>query len=84
MRTQAVLAAVLVLPLMLLQACNRADHSPTTAGTSQEKKPMAPSATDKPQESAPGAAGPMSAMPPAVPPADSTAPANPPNEPKKN
>lgn len=56
MRTKTTLAAILVVPLLVI-ACNRADHSPTAAapGQSQEKQAMSP---DKMLERSPPAAGP--------------------------
>lgn len=56
MRTKTTLAAVFVLPLLLM-ACDRADNSPTAAAPdqSQEKQAMNP---DKMFERSPPAAGP--------------------------
>lgn len=63
MRTKTTLAAVLVLPLLLM-ACDRADNSPTAAAPdqSQEKQATSP---DKMLERSPPAAGMPAAPTPA-------------------
>lgn len=60
MRTKTTLAAVLVLPLLLM-ACDRADNSPTAAvpDQSQEKQAMSP---DKMLERSPPATGPATSI----------------------
>lgn len=79
MKSKAILASVLVLPLMLL-ACNRADHSPApSTGTSQEKKEAPPASSPGAQTPSGGAMSPST-----TPPADSAVSPNPPSEEKKN
>lgn len=75
MQTKTTLAAVLVLPLLLI-ACNRADHSPTAAapGQTQEKQAMSP---DKMLERSPPAAGPSTPSTQPAPGAASEQPSSP-------
>ena len=89
MRNKSILAVSLVLPLLLL-GCNRADHSPTAANPSMEKRASTPSAEDRMLEKpAPAAGSPSttdsssSALPPKAPDDSAAAPSTPSSEPKK-
>lgn len=92
MRTssKSIITASLVLPLLLVAACDRPERSPTTgAGSSQEKMappPSTPPATPLTDKSSPAPAdlSKNPAAPPAsAPAAPGTAPADQQSEPKK-
>lgn len=85
-----IITASLTLPLLLV-ACNRADHSPTTgSGTSQEKMSTSPSAPpiNPPMEKTPPSPADMSknpmSPPSGAPAAPEKAPADQSSEPKKS
>lgn len=56
MRTNALLAALLALP-MLMMGCNRHDQSPAGAAPGEDRQATAPSSPDKALDNAPPAAG---------------------------